>query len=61
MEYANNFCFLNGIAGYTPEPNPQSWAKKIIDSNEIQKMENKNKLGNINCDSPVWKNKPRCN
>ena len=23
--------------------------------------ERKGKIGNINCDSPVWKNKPRCN
>ena len=22
---------------------------------------NKKNVGNINCDSPVWKNKPRCN
>ena len=28
---------------------------------EIRKVEKKNKAGNVNCDSPVWKNKPRCN
>ena len=22
---------------------------------------NKKNVGNINCDSPVWKNKPKCN
>ena len=60
-DFANNFCFLTGVEGYTPEPNPEPWAKKIIDLIKIQKTEKKSKLLNINCFSPFWKNKPRCN
>ena len=29
-DLANNFCFLTGEEGYTPEPNPERWVKKII-------------------------------
>ncbi len=33
----------------------------IIDFMKKTTNEKKGKIGNINCDSPVWKNKPRCN
>ena len=52
---AKYFCFLSGSKGYTRETNEPDWVKKIINIERTQK------LGNINCDSPVWKNKPRCN
>ena len=29
-ELANQFCFLTGEEGYTPEPNPEPWVEKII-------------------------------
>ena len=40
--------------GLNPYDNPpiEDWS---IETNK------KGKIGNINCDSPVWKNKPRCN
>ena len=49
------FCFLTGSEGYTREINEPDWVKKIIN------VGSKKKSGTINCDSPVWKNKPRCN
>ena len=49
------FCFLTGSEGYTRETSEPYWVSKII--NNVSKT----KLGNINCHSPVWKNKPRCN
>ena len=51
---AKYFCFLTGSEGYTREINEPDWVKKIINN------AGKQKLGFINCDSPVWKNKPRC-
>ena len=35
-----------------PIPEREDWS---IETNK------KGKIGNINCDSSVWKNKPRCN
>ena len=58
---ANYFCFATGVEGYTRELNEPDWVVKIIDNIEIQKIKKKNKAGNVNCDSPVWKDKPRCN
>ena len=58
---ANQLCFLTGTDGYTPEVSPPPWAKKIIKNSELKKIIKQNKSGNVNCDSPVWKNKPRCN
>ncbi len=52
---AKYFCFLSGSEGYTREINEPNWVKKIINNSSIKKS------GNINCNSPVWKNKPRCN
>ena len=42
--------------GLNPYDNPL-----IIDFMKKTTNEKKGKIGNINCDSPVWKNKPRCN
>ena len=42
--------------GLNPYDNPL-----IIDFMKKTTSETKGKIGNINCDSPVWKNKPRCN
>ena len=51
---AKYFCFLSGSEGYTREINEPEWVKKIINTSS------KKRSGNINCNSPVWKNKPRC-
>ena len=51
---AKYFCFLTGSEGYTRESNEPDWVKKIINNAGEQK------LGFINCESPVWRNKPRC-
>ena len=42
-----------GLNPYDNEP--------IIDFMKKTTNEKKRKIDNINCDSPVWKNKPRCN
>ena len=42
--------------GLNPYENPL-----IIDFMKKTTSESKGKIGNINCDSTVWKNKPRCN
>ena len=60
-DLANYFCYLSGSEGYTRESNEPDWVTQIINNVEANKIERKKKLGNINCDSPVWKNKPRCN
>ena len=60
-DLANYFCYLSGSEGYTRETYEPAWATKIINNVAADKIERKKKLGNINCDSPVWKNKPRCN
>ena len=60
---ASNFCYLTGVEGYTAEPNPPESVKnsiKYIESKPIKKYSQQGSV-NINCDSPVWKNKPRCN
>ncbi len=51
---AKYFCFLTGSEGYTRESNEPDWVKKIIN------IQSKKKSVDINCNSPVWKNKPRC-
>ena len=51
---AKYFCFLTGSEGYTRETNEPEWVKKMIN------IASQKKSGSINCDSPVWKNKPRC-
>ena len=60
-DLANYFCFASGSEGYTREIYEPDWVRKVINNIEIRKVEKKNKAGNVNCDSPVWKNKPRCN
>jgi len=60
---ADNFCYLTGEEGYTPTINPPDWVKaaiKTIKSKPITKSLQQGSIS-INCDSPVWKNKPRCN
>ena len=52
---AKYFCFLTGSEGYTRETNEPDWVKKIIN------IQSKKKIVKINCNSTVWKNKPRCN
>ena len=59
-DLANYFCFATGAEGYTRELEEPEWVSKIIGNIEMKKIMKKKKLGNINCDSPVWKNKPRC-
>ena len=58
---ANYLCFATGSEGYTRELIEPEWVKKIINNIEIQEVERKKKIGNINCNSPVWKKKPICN
>ena len=63
IEYvlADNLCYLTGVEGYTPNENPPKWVKKIISNIEIKKVKKPKKVRNINCQSPVFKNKPICN
>ena len=59
---ANYLCFLTGIEGYTRETKEPTWATKIIklvEPRSDKKSFKYNKLV-INCDSPVWRNKPQC-
>ena len=55
------FCYLSGSEGYTRESYEPAWVTRIINNVEANKIEIKKNLGNINCNSPVWKNKPICN
>ena len=60
---ADNLCYLTGVEGYTPNENPPEWVNRVvktINSKPIKKYSQQDSV-NINCDSPVWKNKPRCN
>ena len=58
---ANYFCFATGSEGYTRESQEPEWVKKIISNIEIKKVKKPKKVRNINCQSPVFKNKPICN
>mgnify|MGYP001183947987 FL=1 len=58
-EIANQLCFLTGVDGYTPEPSPPKWISTII-KNVKNKPIKKLKTGNIDCDSPVYRNRPQC-
>ena len=60
-DLAKYFCFASGSEGYTREEIEPDWVTKIISNIEIREIEKKKKIGNINCDSPVWKKKPICN
>ena len=60
---ADNLCYLTGVEGYTPNENPPEWVNRVvktIKSKPIKKYVHQGSV-KINCDSPVWKNKPRCN
>ena len=61
-QIADNLCFLTGIEGYTKNTYTPYWANKVIEAIE-SKPYRKVTSGSIkiNCDSPVWKKKPRCN
>tara|TARA_Y100001968_G_C19125160_1_gene603887 strand:+ start:112 stop:639 length:528 start_codon:yes stop_codon:yes gene_type:complete len=59
-DLASQFCFLTGVPGYTPEPNPPAWAKKIIQTVQSQPIKKRSTGSHINCDSPLWSNKPQC-
>ena len=61
-QIADNLCFLTGIEGYTKNTYTPNWANKVIEAIE-SKPYRKVTSGSIkiNCDSPVWKKKPRCN
>ena len=49
------FCYLCGSEGYRRESYEPSWVTQIINNVDANKIESKRKLGNINCDSTVWK------
>tara|TARA_B100000214_G_C23960882_1_gene625201 strand:+ start:525 stop:779 length:255 start_codon:yes stop_codon:yes gene_type:complete len=56
---ANYFCFLTGVEGYTREEREPAWATKIIKTVQTKPVRKSNS-GNINCDSPAWRNRPQC-
>ena len=60
---ADNFCYLTGVEGYTPNENPPEWVNSVIKTIKSKPIKKYIQQGSvtINCDSPVWKNKPRCN
>ncbi len=60
---ADNFCYLTGVEGFTKNDYLSSWARETIKNIESKPIKRYSQQGsvNINCDSPVWKNKPRCN
>ena len=55
---ASNFCYLTGVEGYTPEPNPPEWVSKTIEN--YNSKPKRSSTGGINCNSPVHRNKPQC-
>jgi hypothetical protein len=57
-QLANYLCYLTGIEGYTPEPNPPKWVSTIIEN--YNSKPKKKSSGVINCNSPVHRNKPQC-
>ena len=60
---ADNLCYLTGVEGYTANENPSEWVKAVVKQIESKPFKKYIEQGSvkINCDSPVWKNKPRCN
>ncbi len=54
---ASNFCFLTNVPGYTPEPNPEEWVTKIINTIKSQPIKDTKKK---RCESSTQKNKPEC-
>ena len=55
---ASNFCYLTGVEGYTPEPNPPEWVSKTIENYNTKSK--RSSTGGVNCNSPVHSNKPHC-
>ena len=60
-KFAENFCFLTGVDGYTPEPNPSLLVQKIIKTIQSKSIKKNPRIRKVTCNSPVWKKKPRCN
>jgi len=60
---ADNLCFLTGVEGYTRNSYTPYWASQVIKTIESKPIKKYTDQGSvkINCDSPVWKNKPKCN
>ena len=60
---ADNLCYLTGVEGYTPNENPPEWVNRVVKTIKSKPIKKYIQQGSvkINCDSPVWKNKPRCN
>ena len=58
-DLASNFCFLTGVEGYTREANEPEWATKVIKLVQSQPIKKSN-TANIDCDSPVYRNRPQC-
>ena len=60
---ADNLSYLTGVEGYTANENPSEWVKGVVKQIESKPFKKGIEQGSIkiNCDSPVWINKPRCN
>ena len=60
---ADNLCFLTDVYGYTKNESLSIWAFETIKTIEGKSKNKFIQQGSsaINCDSPVWKNKSRCN
>ena len=53
---------ITGVEGYTKNEYQPEWATKVIKTIESKSIKKYVQQGaiTINCDSLVWKNKPRC-
>ncbi len=56
---ADNLCYLTGVEGYTPNPNPPEWVVRTVKTIKSKPI-NKSKTGNIDCNSSVYRNRPQC-
>ena len=62
-KFADELCYLTGVEGYTKNEDNPEWVIKVVETVESKPFKKYSEQGSIkiNCDSPVWKNKPRCN
>ena len=62
-KFADDLCYLTGVKGYTKNEDNPEWVLKVVETVESKPIKKYSEQGSIkiNCDSPVWKNKPRCN
>ena len=62
-KFADNLCYLTDVKGYTKNEDNPEWVLKVVETVESKPIKKYSEQGSIkiNCDSPVWKNKPRCN